>query len=311
MTALSRDQPRVRLECAAAAGGLETLLRDAIELLARAGRIRPAGDDGFADVLHTVGEVPTGRGAHAAHRVHTVDRVPLRRGRSAAAPRWAHRQRRLAFGAASWLVHGRTAAQVLVASGVVPANLVHGLPLVAPPALMTGGGERPALRERLGARPGVGLVAAGEPGVPGQEVAGWVEAIEESRRPDVLVVRAAGLPLGELLAAADLFVAAEVGLAACNPAVAAVAAGVPVIATATDSAAELVRFGHNGFVVPQDPGAIAAAVRACVEGALPGRDARAPHGGDVSPARQLAGELLGVYRRALATPRPLAAGVAP
>lgn len=312
------DSPRVRLECAATVDGLATVLEVAVGILADARRIQPAGPGEPADVLHTVGEVAAGRFTGAARRVHTVDRVALRRGGLTATTGWAHRQRRFAGAVVTWLVHGSTAGQVLVASGVVQGDRVHGLPLVAPRRGGSAGGQdRSAVRDRLGIAPGVGLVVGCEPG-PGQSVPGWADAIGELRRTDVAVIRyeadrhgrAGALSFDELLLAADLFVAAGLGLTACNPAAAAVAAGVPVIATTTDSAAELVRFGRTGFVVPPHPAPIAAAVRAGLDGALPRGGRRPPRPRDDAELHSLARGLLGAYHRALRSPRaPTVRGV--
>ncbi|RJQ85478.1 glycosyltransferase [Amycolatopsis panacis] len=309
------DSPQVRLECAATADGFATVLEGALELLADAGRIGLAGADEPADILHTVGDVPPLRYPRTARRVHTVDRVALGRRGLTAATGWARRQRRLTGDVVTWLVHGRTAGQVLVASGVVPGDRVHALPVMAPPRSAAGGGmHRSAARERLGIAPGVGLIVGCAPN-RGQAVPGWPDAIRGTGRTDVAVITCpAGRPgeagrqgefsLADLLAAADLFVAAGLGLTACNPAAAAVAAGVRVIAAATDSAAELVRFGRTGLVVPPSPSAIAAAVTAGLDGVLPRTDGRAVPPGGESPARVLARGLLGAYRRAVVSPRP-------
>lgn len=299
---MSGEPPRLRLDCAAAVDGLGTVLEVAAGLLADAGLVRLAGPAEPADVVHTVGQVTPWRVASATHRVHTPDRVVLRRRGLAVASGWAYRQRRIARGAATWLVHGRTAAQILVASGVVAGDRVHGLPLVAPPpGTPAGRPDRSSVRERLGIAPGVVLVVGCEP-TPGQSVPGWADSIARLHRTDVAVIRhepGGSLELAELLAAADLFVAAGLGLTACNPAAVAVAAGVPVIAATTDSAAELVRFGRTGFVVPPHAAAIAAAVWARLDGALPREDRRPPRQNADAPVRALARGLLGAYHRVL------------
>ena len=303
MAGLHGDSPRVRLVCAATVDGLATALEGALETLADAGRIWSGGPDDAVDILHTVGDVSPHRFAGSAHRVHTVDRVALGRKGLTAATGWAHRQRRLAGDVVTWLVHGRTAGQVLVASGVVPGDRVHALPVIAPPrSTVDRGMDRSATRERLGIAPGVGLVVGCETS-RGQAVRHWADAIRDTGRTDIAVVtyRACEEPsLANLLAAADLFVAAGLGLTACNPAAAAVAAGVRVIAVATDSAAELVRSGRTGLVVPPSPVAIAAAVSASLDGALPQAERRAAPTGE----RSLARGLLAAYRWALVSPRP-------
>jgi hypothetical protein len=301
---MSGEPPRVRLDCAATVEGLGSVLEVAAGMLADAGLIRLAASGEPADVVHTVGEVATWRVQGAAHRVHTVDRVVLRRRRLAAAASWAHRQRRFAGGAATWLVHGRTAAHVLVASGVIAGDRVHGLPLVAPPSgTPAGSRDRSSLREQLGIAPGVVLVVGSG---PGQSVSGWADAISELHRTDVTVIRHGTdrpLAFDDLLVAADLFVAAGLGLTACNPGAAAVAAGVPVVAATTDSTAELVRFGRTGFIVPPNAAAVAAGVRAALDGALPRGPRRPPRQSVDAQVHPLARGLLGAYHRALGTPR--------
>jgi glycosyltransferase involved in cell wall biosynthesis len=108
------------------------------------------------------------------------------------------------------------------------------------------------------------------------------------------------LRLTELLAAADVFVAAAHDLEACTPAAAAVACGMPVIAATTDSSAELVLSGSRGFVVPPRPERIAQAVLAQIDGGLPRRPAAAPD----EPHRlvDVARSLLTVYRHVMCAP---------
>ncbi|WP_246243727.1 glycosyltransferase [Amycolatopsis pithecellobii] len=306
---MSGEPPRVRLDCAATAGGLGRVLQAATGMLADAGLIRLAGPDEPAEVVHTVGEVAPWRGPGTAHRVHTVDRVVLRRRGLAVTAGWAHRQRRFAGGAGTWLVHGRMAAQVLVGAGVVDGDRVHGLPLVAPPGPPAGKLDRSSVRDRLGIAPGVVLVVGADHG-PGQSVPGWAETIGRLHRTDVVVMRhepGGSLAFDELLLAADLFVAAGLALTACNPGAAAVAAGVPVIAATTDSAAELVRFGRTGFVVPPHPAAIAAGVRASLDGVLPRGAPRPPRQRIEALLHPVARGLLSGYHRALATRRAPAA----
>jgi glycosyltransferase involved in cell wall biosynthesis len=75
-----------------------------------------------------------------------------------------------------------------------------------------------------------------------------------------------GLSLASLLDAADLFVAAGQELTAVNPAVVALARGVPIITTITDSAADLVVPGRDGHLVDARPDAVAEAVLAHLDG---------------------------------------------
>ncbi|NIH80852.1 glycosyltransferase [Amycolatopsis viridis] len=306
MTALFTEPPRVRLDCAATVDGLASVLEHAAAALADARQIRLARPGEPADVVHTVGEAGPGRTPGPAHRVHTVDRVLLDRRGLAAPTGWVHRQRRFTRGAETWLVHGRTAARVLVASGVVDGARLHELPVVAPPpGRTTGDRDRSSVRARLGIAPGVVLVVGCEPG-PGLSVPGWADTIRALHRTDVRVIRhgtGSALPFDELLVAADLFVAAGLGLTACNPGAAAVAAGIPLVAATSDSAAELVRFGRTGLVVPPHAAAIAGAVQAVLDGALPRRDRRPPASAADAQLPALAHGLLGAYHRALGTPR--------
>ena len=295
---MAGEQPRIRIEWGSAVDSLGGVLRAALDLLDHGDRIRLVGPDEPADVVHTVGEVAPGAAAAAfgadAHRVHTVQTVPLRRGRLGPARWWARRERHRAGASVIWLVHGRVAAQLLVASGAAPGEQVHWLPLVAPLDCRADNPvDRAAVRAGLGVPPGVVLVLECTPVGLTDTVGDWARRVV-AERGDVMTMCCAvrsptagsatsadrgtsrstrawpqGLSFAELLAAADLFVAAQRGLTAANPGVAAVTAGVPVIAVTTDSTAELVRSGRNGFVVPPDQGAVAEAVRACLDGELP------------------------------------------
>ncbi|MEY9874756.1 hypothetical protein ABH931_004256 [Streptacidiphilus sp. MAP12-33] len=356
--------------------GLGAVLHAALGLLAAGGRIRLVRPGEGADIVHTVGGGAAARGNvedGAAHRVHTLPAVPLHAARTLLPGWWwGRRERRRVGPGATWLVHGRVAAQLLVASGAAPGEQVHWLPIVAPLGCHTDGSvDRAAVRARLGVPPGVVLVLECAPDGGLDTASPWERFLAADRR-DVMTVRC-GLPglaapfdalvpagsggghpggpldhrlgaaragrpgcvavdLGaadahvpafpELLAAADLFVAGRRNLTAANPGVAAVAAGVPVIAVTTDSTAELVRSGRNGFVVPPAPAAVAEAVHAYLAGDLPhlrtpvasGRSGPAPD----SVLEELARGLLRAYHCALthhadrrATDRATIAGPAP
>lgn len=321
---MAGEQPRIRLEWGSAADSLGGVLRAALDLLDHSDRIRLVGPDEPADVVHTVGEATPGpvgaASGAAAHRVHTVQAVPLRRGRLGSARWWARRERHRVGTEVTWLAHGRVAAQLLVASGAVPGEQVRWLPLVAPLECQADGPvDRASVRAGLGVPPGVVLVLECAPLDVTDTVGDWARPVAADRR-DVMTLRCAvrvpgacaepgsdlapkawtgGPSFAELLAAADLFVAAQRGLTAANPGVAAVAAGVPVVAVTTDSTAELVRSGRNGFVVPPDPGAVAEAVRAYLDGELPifrapSRSAGAGRGSD-PVLEELARGLLRAY----------------
>jgi hypothetical protein len=299
-------------------------------MLSEAERIRIVGSEQDADVVHTIGTVNV-RTPGSGRRVHTVDHIPLRTGQLAPAAWWVRNVRHDVPRTASWLTHGRTAGRLLVDAGVAPGERVYCLSLLPPLSRLTwlspalpNRSTRAAIRNLLGIAPGVRLVLGVEPTTSRPGAGEWAAAVAGLRRPDVAVVQirpgqnadadfwrvrlATGrelpdaLGLAELLVAADLYVAAGHGLAACNPGTAAVASGLPLIAVTTDSAAELVRSGTTGYVVPPRADCVARAVDAQVEAGLP---ARGLTGGDPPQAprlAELAHELLAAYRRALSSP---------
>ncbi|MGZ4493531.1 MAG: glycosyltransferase [Nocardioides sp.] len=113
--------------------------------------------------------------------------------------------------------------------------------------------------------------------------------------------------LGGLLSAADVFVAADTCLTACNPALAAVDAGLPIVAATTDSAQDLVLAGAAvGRLAKPRPDAVAGAVAALVdEGALLRRRIqRAPDAR--RRTADLAHQLLQVYHQV--SPQPVTGG---
>ncbi|WP_163505797.1 glycosyltransferase [Fodinicola acaciae] len=274
-------------------GSLGAAVRLAAGLLAGVGRIEFAGPGRPADIVHTVGDVTT-RPA-SAHRVYTVERVPLRYGRLVADRSWVRRQRRRCGTDSMLLAHGRTAARLVVAARLALGERVHCVPVVSPLYSDTAreSASRSQVRDRLGLRPGVRLVVCASG--PDDD---WCAAIERLDRPDVMVLPLRDEPLAGLLTAADLFVATGRDLLACNPAAAALAMNVPVVAVTTDSAADLVIPGRNGYVVPPRPAAVAHAVGAHLD-ASPGRTTVVRGDQARRELRRLARGLLRVYEQVL------------
>jgi hypothetical protein len=234
------------------------------------------------------------------------------------------------------LTHGRTAGRVLVDSGVARGERVHCLPLLSDPDAKSShpdaglarperavAGERSRARRELGLAPGMRLVV-GAASTGGRSVArGWPRAVAELRRLDVVIGLAelvdgepagdrpvlvhiagrpaVGLPLPELLAAVDVFVATGNDLNGYCHGVAATAASAPIIAVTTDSAAELVLAGAVGHIVRPRAELVAQAVAAQLDAGIPVRS-RATTGLDGTGAAELARGLLRAYRRVLSVP---------
>jgi glycosyltransferase involved in cell wall biosynthesis len=312
-TALGRPSPSLRLLVADDAGLLARALQEAVDLLVDVGRVRMAAPGEHPDLLHTVGQVDLRpESAQAGSRVHTVDRIALRGGPDLVPTwRWARRERRRVPGGTTWLAHGRTASRIVVSTARAPGERVHCLPVLAPAVAPAGDdpGGRQAARRRLGLHPGLHLVLwSGTRGHPAP--AEWAAALQRRRPRDVRVLRipaapgeAAGLSLGSLLDAADLFVAADQQLAAVNPAVLALARGIPVVTTPTDSAADLVVPGRDGSVVDARGDAVLDAVLAALDaGTAP------THRRPRTPARpaveDMARRLLSAYESARSHPAP-------
>jgi glycosyltransferase involved in cell wall biosynthesis len=306
VTTVFEAPPRVRIDVGSTSDSLAAALRTAAGLLTRSGRIRLVNAGADAELVHTVsgvaGPVPAG-----THHVHTVDRVALRRGLRATR-RWVRQERSATAESTVWLAHGRTTARLLVSAGLTAGERVHCLPVLAPPhGRPAREHDRAELRRTLGIAPGVRLVLGCEPGEDSADTGDWITAVRELGRTDVAVALCSldgedNRPrLADLLTAADLFVAAGNDLAACNPGAAAIAAGLPVVAVTTDSAADLIDAGRTGYVVPPDAEAVAAAVAAHLDGAVPTR--REPVGPDERRlAGRLARDLLAAYDRALSGP---------
>jgi hypothetical protein len=315
MTTATGPLPRVWVETADS--GLGDAIRLAVGLLADVGRIRIADSVRQADIVHTVGDA-TAVGDNA-RRVHTVDRVPLREGRLVAVRSWVRQQRRRRAQDSAILVHGRTAARLVVSARLSPGERVHCVPVLSPlhsRILDTSGSPaRAEIRAGLHLPPGVQLVIG-----TSHDDCDWSTAVQRLHRQDVIVVqlhdqnpahvrypdsapadRAARMSLADLLSAADLFVATGPDLMACNPGAAALAMRVPVVAVTTDSAADLVIPGRSGCVVPSNPTAVANAVRAHLDGA----QRRRSTGGTEHSRRELghlARGLLRVYEQAPTLP---------
>ena len=115
--ALPGGPPSVRLCAAPDAAPVAAAIRDALDLLVAAGRIRWADRAGRADLLHTVGNGADGADG-AAHQVHTVHRIPLWGPNPTAARRWVLRERHWHVRGTVWLIHGRTAARMVVEAGL-------------------------------------------------------------------------------------------------------------------------------------------------------------------------------------------------
>lgn len=313
--------PSVALRMQESTAPLAAWLRAAHELLLDAGRVRPAIASAPPDVVHTVGEVPPP--APGPLLVRTVETIPLRNGRLVVAPTWLRRERR--YGAATtWLAHGYTAGRLLLDAGLASSRRLHCLPLLG--ALAVGSSEprtatRAGTRARLGLAPGARLVvtSAAHGGAWPEGGGRWQRELAAARRPDVALVqispgqpqgtyqvsesttgRSMGtLPLYSVLAACDLFVTVNRDLTACSPAVTAVEWGIPVVATASDSAAELVLTRSAGTVVRGSDTEVVRAVLDELDTGLPHAAATARVPDVQHQLAECARALLGVYRRAL------------
>lgn len=307
MTTASDAPPRVRIDFGSTSDSFAAALCTATSLLTGSGRIRLVEPGADAELVHTVGDT-AGRVPAGAHHVHTVDRVALRGGLRVAR-RWVRQERSMTADATVWLAHGRTTARLLVSAGLAAGDRLHCLPVLPPPqGRPARGHDRAELRRALGIAPGVRLVLGSAPANGWAGGGDWTAAVRDLGRTDVTTAlwtpdhdASGGRPrLADLLTAADLFVAAGHDLAACNPGAAAIAAGLPVVAVTTDSVADLIDAGRTGYVVAPDADAVAAAVAAHLDDAVPaGR--RDPVGVDDGRiARRLARHLLAAYDRALA-----------
>lgn len=312
--------PRVALRAPHLASPLSAYLVAAYEMLVEAGRVRPASPSAPADLVHTVGDVPPPEPGPLP--VRTVETVPLRSGRLAVEPGWLRRERRHGSTATTWLAHGFTAGRLLLDARLAASGRLHCLPLVgtlAPPEGRARAAERATTRARLGLAPGARLVLTTAGGAdPWPGAAGrWPRELAAAGRTDIAVMqlssvdqpgthlvtdavtgrRVGSLPLFSMLAGCDLFVTTGRNLVACSPAVTAADWGIPLVATATDSAAELVLTKGVGTVVSRGDVDVARAVLAELDGGLPHATpaARVPAAAD--RLAECAHSLLGVYRR--------------
>lgn len=321
MTTSTGAIPQIHTCIEPSAQSLGAGLVAALTMLVEARRIEMVGAAEHADIVHTVGSI--GRPNRlATHHVHSVDRIPLRNGRLEPAGPWLRNERRCAGGADALLVHGQTARRLVVDVALAPGERVHCLPLVAPPGCFTvPPGARALVREHLGVAPGVRLVLGLDSPERGNRADGWDRMLLGLRRCDLSVaqiwpsrttegyhVRVGSgswldepLPLGELVAAADLYVAAGHELHAYTPAIVAVASALPVIAVSTDSIVELVLAGSEGFVVPARASSVVQAVIAQVDSGLALRRPPMNTPDHLHRLAELAHGLLRVYRRVLAT----------
>ncbi len=236
--------------------------------------------DGLArfDIVHTIGSMSS-VDAWAAHLpptatwIHTLDTVSLGRFRLHLRQQRGGRAKLRRPTPAIWLVHGRAAAGRLVTSGLARSERVLCLPLLPPVVGAAPAGEplaalRTQVRAACGIPPGVQLVlgagsCADSSGFTEfQSVVShldrhavralWVDTLGSSRprtTPSGVEVVDVSPESLRLLAAADVLVAAARRLEATTTGTLAVQAGIPFIASETDSAAELVIPGTRGVIV--------------------------------------------------------------
>jgi hypothetical protein len=212
--------------------------------------------------------------------------VPVRRKVAAARP-W-------------WLVHGRINAAALVTDGVASSN--HVLPLPVLPYLdshrSSWGTQRARARQELGVSPGQAVVVGFGPTTDRLSAAVrqlgrvhrhdrreivpvWVASGPE--RPGALPqqglpreTHVVGAEVGRrLLPAMDVLVCSGSSFAARSPAVDAAAAGIPIISTAADVAADFVDLaGCGSLVLPGDGAQLAQVVHDALQEAGLGRPRR-------------------------------------
>ncbi|HEX8973795.1 hypothetical protein [Oryzihumus sp.] len=320
---LSSNPIRVRFEPPSSATDLTANLVAALEMLTDARRVELVGSGDTADVVHTTGstQVPW---AGRALRVHSIERLPLRENGLSPAGWWVRSCNRMIPAVATWLVHGQTAARLLVSSGVAPGGRIRCLPLLGPaaaaPSSTSIGETRADLRRVLDVAPGVRLAVGLEPGTSHLGAAAWAPTLHALRRSDLVVAQlrpvpgapgqyavrrvdgrhgAVTAPLAVVLRAADVIVATDSGLAAASPSAAAVDVGLPVVAVTTDSAAELVLSGGAGCVVPPRAEAVAQAVVSMLEGGVTARRFGPGPQDERRKVALLAHHLLDTYRQSL------------
>jgi len=332
--ASDRSPLRVRLDDQAAAVNLSMSIDAALTVLAEARRIRRVGQGEAADVVHVIG--PLGSGAPAiGRRVQTVEHLPLRSNGQVPCAWWRRRARGMSRSVSAWVVHGVTAGRLLATAGVASSMRVHCLPLLSPPCPdachATEAQEqqrRATLRRQLGLAPGVRLAVGLPPEHVHPAAVGWKGSLswrgrtdiatgelrETSGRPGHFSLRLTGRAtpsatgdLATLLRGVDVYVAADSGLTACSPALAAVEAGVPVVTVTTDSAQDLVLAGAVGRLAQPRPEAIAETVMALVDDGVCCHRAKLPTTDARRRTADLAHQLLQVYRHV--SIEPVAGGV--
>jgi glycosyltransferase involved in cell wall biosynthesis len=255
--------------------------------------------------------------------VRTVETIPLRNGRLIAAPAWLRQERRYGT-ATTWLAHGYTAGRLLLDAGLASSRRLHCLPLVGvltPVQSQSRAAARASTRARLGLAPGARLILAStsENGSWPAGAGRWQRDLTAARRPDLALMQISPLqppgsyevshaitgqsidtlPLYALLAACDLFVTDSRELSACAPAVNAAEWGIPVLATANDSAAELVLTRSAGTVVRGGDSELARAVLEELDTGLLRRATTGAVPDAASQIAEFARALLGTYRRML------------
>lgn len=318
--AVNQRRPIQMHYCAEDGSQLAAATEAALNLLSDAGRLLFVSADQPADVVHTVGAVDPVGAACTAPRVHTVDRIPVRTARLAHPGWWIRGERSRVWNASRCIVHGNTATRMMVDTGLVPGERVNCLPLLAPATMCSDQsvGQRTELRARLGVAPGVRLLLTTAPDLGCLAAVRWYSRLHSRRRSDLTalfispdgtgkyrVARPDGstLPgapsLADLLWSADLYVATATRLEGCSVAVAAAAAGLPLVASTTDSAAELVLANGNGCVVEGRPDRIVQAIAAQLDSGRPFGRRRVPQLGEQQRLVEFARLLLGQYRRAI------------
>jgi hypothetical protein len=242
------------------------------------------GAIGDADLVHAVGldAVRLLRSAGEPKNVPlvvSVDAVDSRRAFS----RWRGSPSSVIRGCRTmrWLVPGRTATSRLVQSGVVRGDQVVTLPLLpfAQELHEDWAAARASARQRLGIAPGVQVVLGigparlaslyrGRSSRPDGASAATVVWIDTGNATRQRTPHGGGLIVGpaegrRLLPAMDLLLAGGTQLAARHPAVDALWAGIPIVSTSLDVAAETVRHSVNGYVCA--PAEITPAVDAALD----------------------------------------------
>lgn len=327
---------RVRLDAQASAVNVSTSIDAALSVLVEARRIRRVGPDEVADMVHVVGTLDGGAPA-TGRRVQTVEHLPLRSNGREPSGWWCRRARSLTPSVSAWMAHGLTAGRLLVTAGVASSMRVHCLPLLSPPCSEPGQAAdeahaqrgRACLRRQLGLAPGVRLAVGLAPAQVHPAAAGWMGSLNRRGRPDIATgelretrgspgrfsLRLTGRPgpsatgdLRTLMRGVDVYVAADSVLTACSPALAAVEAGVPIVAVTTDCAQDLVLTGAVGRLIRPRPDAIADTVTALVDDGVCCRRANVQTTDGLRRTTDLAHHLLGVYRRVSVEPL-MAAGV--